>query len=232
MIRNQFQACYSASFQKRRRSRLSVSFFGRQHFSRFFSRSLSRIILTDKCWSLEHICWNANPAQTTVCQTSSGFRPFLLGPLTNNALAPPGFLTEKPPENTTKHPVDWPRGSKNKPDAGMKGNLVGRPQKSQPALTARTRAGQAVSRTGTQGECLGSVVCGSADHRLRGSRTLVHGIAGSQPNESGRHRWYVLDFSNDSLLSTDERIWAVPVVASGCCRESESAPATSSANIE
>jgi hypothetical protein len=51
---------------------------------------------------------------------------------------------------------------------------VGRPRKSQPALTARASAGQATSRTGTQleGECLASVVRGLADHRLRGSRTL------------------------------------------------------------
>ncbi|KAF8328650.1 hypothetical protein F5887DRAFT_897466 [Amanita rubescens] len=93
---------------------------------------------------------------------------------------------EKPPENTTKRPVGRPRGSKNKPDAGMRGNPVGRPRKTQPAPTARARTAQASLRTGgVQGECLGSVTRGLADHRLRGSRTLDRGTARSQPGQSG-----------------------------------------------
>ena len=104
---------------------------------------------------------------------------------------------EKPPENTPKRPVGRPRGSKNKPDAGTRGKPVGRPRKSQPDLTARTRADQAASRTGTQleGGCLAIVVHGLADHRLRGSRTLDCGAAGSEPSQSSHYRWYVLDSS-------------------------------------
>lgn len=122
---------------------------------------------------------------------------------------------EKPPENTPKRPVGRPRGSKNKPDAGTRGKPVGRPRKNQPASTASARTGQATSSTGTQteGECLASVMRALADHRLRGSRTPSD--RGIQPSQSGSCRWYVLDPSNNLLMSTFGQRQLLPPAAVG-----------------